>query len=192
MRVQLRPALSTVTVSSLVPVAKSAIALRRPRPKCYGRVVVTSITATRQNQEYTLRMWFWRKFVSASIVLAVLSVPLMSLANCASGPASSMQCTPDCVMMASMNSGHHEMASMRSGHHEMQMKSELSGSCCTIKGSRPAPVTESQLVAPAVSAEPAIAVVSLVASNTSDHTAVTDSPPPLSSDSQTRLCTFQI
>jgi hypothetical protein len=127
-------------------------------------------------------MWFWRKFVSASIVLAVLSVPLMSLANCASEPAASMQCPPDCVMMASMNSG----------HHDMEMNSELSGSCCTIKSSRPAPVTESQLVPPAVSAEPVIAVVSLVASNSSDHATVTDSPPPLSSDSQTRLCTFQI
>lgn len=127
-------------------------------------------------------MWFWRKFVSASIVLAVLSVPLVSLASCVPESADAMQCPPDCPMMAPMNSS----------HQGMEMKAELAGSCCRIDSSKPVPVTESQLVPPAVSAVPVIAVISLVASHSSDHAAVTDTSPPSISDSQARLCTFQI
>ena len=127
-------------------------------------------------------MWFWRKFVSASIVLAVLSVPLIALANCASESAASMQCPPDCVMMESMNSG----------HHDTEMESELSGSCCTIKSSRPAPVTEPKTVAPIVSVEPLVVSVPLTAAAGPRAAAAVDSSPPLALNSQARLCTFQI
>jgi hypothetical protein len=74
----------------------------------------------------------------------------------------------------------------------MEMKSEVSGSCCTIKGSKRGPVTEVKLVTPVITIDPVIDVVPFVALASPDSATVTDASPPAFSDCQARLCTFQI
>lgn len=74
----------------------------------------------------------------------------------------------------------------------MEMKSEVSGSCCTIKSSKPAPVTEAKLIPPVISVAPVINSVPVLASTSSDNKTPTDASPPALSDCQARLCTFQI
>lgn len=127
-------------------------------------------------------MQFRRKFVSASILAAILSVPLFALAACTPESAGMMQCPPDCPMMARMSVG----------HDTSEMRSKDSGSCCQFKSSRPAPVAESSTVSPIVSIEPIAVSIGLVATQRDRLSVSVDTSPPLLLDSQAQLCTFLI
>ncbi len=126
-------------------------------------------------------MRFWHKAVSTGVLAAVVLLPFLSIAMCVPEDAGSMQCPPDCPMMAKMS------------HDGMQMSpSEDPGSCCHFKSSRPAPTTESQTVAPTVSVEPTVASAPLSPPSKARTIAAVDTSPPLRCDHQAQLCTFLI
>jgi len=128
-------------------------------------------------------MRFWHKFVSTGVLTAVVMLPFLTLAMCVPENVGSMQCPPDCPMMADMNSG----------HDYMEMKfSEVPASCCQFKSSSPAPVTESTTVAPTVSVEPTVVDTPLPKKSQARTTAFVDTSPPVAPDFQAQLCTFRI
>ncbi len=127
-------------------------------------------------------MQFWHKFVAAGLLVAILSLPLASLATCMPQSASAMHCPPDCPMMAEMNADGSQLA-LQSGDVKP---------CCTIKSSKPAPVTESKIVPPVFSVEAMSSVAEPVASSAVPATLAVDVSPPPIPDNQVRLCTFQI
>ncbi len=127
-------------------------------------------------------MRLWHKIVSSAVLAAILLLPLLALAMCRPETAASMQCPPHCPMMAKMKSQHDGAAA----------KADNSGSCCQIKNSRPAPITESKAVPPVVSTEPVLMSVQMVSVETHPTTEIADTSPPLGLATQARLCTFQI
>jgi hypothetical protein len=85
------------------------------------------------------------------------------------------------------------MAKMKMGHDGMVMKSsEAPGSCCQIRSSKPAPVTESKTVAPVISVEPVQTSAPFVAISNVRPATTVDTSPPSTVDSQAQLCTFLI
>ena len=128
-------------------------------------------------------MRFGHKFVSTSVLAAIVLLPFLSMAMCLPQDSASMQCPPDCPMMAKM----------KMGHEGMEMKSsDVPGSCCKISSSKTAPVTESNTVTSVVSVEPVLTSAPIVASSNVRLTATVDTSPPSPVDSQAQLCTFLI
>ncbi|HEX8926215.1 MAG TPA: hypothetical protein VF786_10510, partial [Terriglobales bacterium] len=84
-------------------------------------------------------MRFWRKLVSFSLLMVVLVLPLLAAATCAPESAKPMHCCKNCPMMAKMHGKMKHSGQSTKGTPEK-------GSCCDVKSSQPAPVTESQSV----------------------------------------------
>jgi len=129
-------------------------------------------------------MRFWRKFVSLSLLMAVVALPLLAAATCAPESARPMHCCKKCAM-SKMHGG------MTHSGQSAKGTSGKSAPCCDLKSSQPVPITEYQAVAPVVIAAPTAIVVPIaeIPQPTSILIAETDPPPP--PDSQARLCTFQ-
>lgn len=130
-------------------------------------------------------MGIWYKVVSASLVLVALVAPSASLAFCVpdfAGPIGSMQCPPDCPMMAGMQT--HEDGN--------ELSSTPMSPCCTIKSSTPAPITESSVVSPVVAIEPIITAAVFTPVTTPQTADEADTSPPPVAGIQSRLCTFLI
>lgn len=153
-----------------------------PSPHPSGKICDLNHRRTSKIGSTRTSMRFWQKLVSTGILAAVVVLPLLSVAMCAPESASSKHCPPDCPMMANMSSG----------HQSMNLKSENSRPCCTIRSSKPAPVTESKTVAPVASVEPATVSVPLVSTANGYPTVAFEASSPPIIDSQARLCTFQI
>jgi hypothetical protein len=125
------------------------------------------------------------KFLAASLLATVLLTPMLVLALCATAPASGSCCQQGCPMAKAM-------ARMRLGHDGSRVTAKNSGSCCTIQNSTPAPVTESQVVAPVAIAMARAASDSASVARVADRAAVNDTSPPPPGQSQARLCTFRV
>jgi hypothetical protein len=128
-------------------------------------------------------MRLWHKFVSTGVLTAIVMLPFLSMAMCVPEDAGSMQCPPDCPMMAKM----------KVAPDGMDVKSsEAAGACCQFKSAKPAPVTESKTVSPVVSVEPLVTSTPLVETSNVRPIAVIEASPPAVIDSQAQLCTFLI
>ena len=130
-------------------------------------------------------MQVWHKVVSVSLVLMALLAPSTALAFCvpdSAGQMESMQCPPDCPMMAGMQS--------HDGGNELSSTS--TPPCCTIKSSKSAPITESSVVSPIVAIEPVFAAAVFTPVATPQTADEADTSPPPIVGIQSRLCTFLI
>jgi len=128
-------------------------------------------------------MRFWHKVVSIGVLAIVVTLPFLSLAMCVPENPGSMQCPPDCPMMADMSPGHSGM--------EMSF-SNAPASCCQFKSSHPGPVTESKTVAPTLSIEPSAIALSYGKIWQVRRASIVASSPPVAPASQAQLCTFLI
>lgn len=128
-------------------------------------------------------MQHWHKFISSAVLATVIMLPLLPLAMCVpeTSPAG-MHCPPGCPMMANSTAT----------QPTTELKQGDRGSCCTIQSSKPAPVTESQVVQPVVSSEPVAEPMSFVVRAAHQRTAGLEASSPPLLDLQARLCTFQI
>lgn len=133
-------------------------------------------------------MWSWHKIVSASLVLMALFVPSLSAALCApnsAGSTKSMQCPPDCPMMADIQGQEHGTA--------LQASETEVPPCCAVRSSHRAPATDSTfVVAPDVVVTPLAVVTEFkppVEQQSFDQADTSSSP---TEGSQALLCTFLI
>ena len=128
-------------------------------------------------------MRFWHKVVSTGVLATVVMLPFLTLAMCVPEDAGSMQCPPDCPMMANMISGHEGM--------EMAL-SDAQGSCCEIKGSSPAPATEWKTVVPTASSGPTVVSTPIANTSQGQITTIVNTSPPIAPNSHAPLCPFLI
>ncbi len=127
-------------------------------------------------------MQHWRQLVSTGIVAAILSVPLFALAPCAPS-ADSMQCPPDCPMMAAMQTV--------AGGNNVSAAPQTS-SCCEMSSGQSTPTSELQVPTTFFSTAAPVVQVTSMTEPVASGGAQDFSPPPLVFSSQAVLCTFLI
>ena len=128
------------------------------------------------------------KLVAASLLTAMLMMPLLVVALCTDVAATANCCQPGCAMGHKMG---RMMSHTRSQYNGAQITENTTRNCCAIKNSNPAPLTESQVVAPVVIALAPVAEATLPLTGLDDAVVICDTSPP-QSQSQARLCTFRI
>lgn len=124
-----------------------------------------------------------RQIVAATLLALLLLSPAMTFAACDEGSAGSHRCPPGCPMAKLM-------AKMRLRHHGDQFSAKRDYSCCNVENAAPAPITESQIVAPVLIAVVASTHAPTLPAPLTSRTIASDTSPPLVEPSQARLCTF--
>jgi hypothetical protein len=124
------------------------------------------------------------KLVAATLLAAMLLMPLLAVALCVDTAATANCCQRGCPMSRMT-------AHTRSHYNGPQSTENTTRNCCAIKKSNPAPLTESQVVAPVLIALAPVAEATLPLTGLDDAVVTCDTSPP-QSQSQARLCTFRI